>query len=274
MEQKTILDDIVAWKRLELAAAAPDPGLEKAARDAPAPRDMAAALRRGGVALIAEVKRASPSKGLLNPHLDAAALARTYAAGGAAVISVLTDGHFFQGSLADLRAVRGAVDLPVLRKDFILDPCQVYEARAAGADAVLLIAAVLDDERLHALYRLVRDLGMDALVEVHDEAELDRALSLAPRIVGVNNRDLRTFQVDLETTARLQSHLRSASQYPPGVTLVAESGIHTPADVARLAAMGAHAMLVGEALVCAADTEAAVRRLVRAGAPVPEGRPA
>lgn len=252
MKTETILDEIIDWKRVEIAHRRRAVHIDVAR----SPRDLVSALRRPGVSLIAEVKRASPSKGLLCPDLDPGALAREYEAGGASAISVLTDERFFQGSLDDLRAVRQSVDLPVLRKDFVLDPYQVYEARTAGADAVLVIVAVLDDDTLSSLYRLVRALGMAALVEVHDEAELGRALAIEPRIIGVNNRDLRTFDVDLETTARLRALV------PDDVVLVAESGIHTPADVARLAAMGADAMLVGEALVRAEDTRAKVRELV------------
>jgi indole-3-glycerol phosphate synthase len=259
VRQRTILDEILDWKRDEvtaLRAAVPLVAVRRAATDAPPPRDMVAALHRPGVSLIAEIKRASPSKGLIRPDLDPAALGRTYEAHGAAAISVLTDERYFQGSLADLRAVRAAVSLPVLRKEFVIDPYQVYEARAAGADAVLLIAAALDDAPLRALYELVRALGMAALVEVHDEGELTRALAIGPRIVGVNNRDLHTFQVDLGTTARLRARV------PDDVVLVAESGVHTPGDVARLSEIGADAMLVGESLVRAADTGAKIRELL------------
>ncbi len=258
----TILDRIVDHKRIELAEckqARPLEVLEAEACAVLPPRDAVAALRAPGVSLIAEVKRASPSKGLLHPNLDPAGLARTYADGGAAAISVLTDQQFFRGSLEDLRLVREAVDVPVLRKDFCIEPYQVYEARAAGADLVLLIVAVLSDRDLVTLYRLVRELDMAALIEVHDEGELARALAVRPRIVGINNRDLHTFTVDLETTARLRP------QVPDGVVLVSESGVHTPADVERLAALGVDAMLVGESLVRAQDVGAHVRGLVNAG---------
>jgi indole-3-glycerol phosphate synthase len=261
MTTGTILDEIVDWKRREVARRKRALSLADIQADiarAPTPRSLVDALRRPGVSLVAEIKRASPSKGLLRPDLDPAALAREYEANGARAISVLTDQHFFRGCLGHLRAVRKAVRLPVLRKDFILDPYQVYEARAAGADAVLLIVAALGDAELDSLYRLVRHLGMDALVEVHDEVELERALAIEPRIVGVNNRDLRTFEVDLETTARLRARV------PGYVALVAESGVHTPDDVARLVAMGADAMLVGEALVRAEDAGAKVRALLGA----------
>jgi indole-3-glycerol phosphate synthase len=255
----TILDQIVECKYKEVAAAKQAgsvAALQRQASMAPPPRDMVSALARPGVSLIAEVKRASPSKGVLCPDLDPASLASIYEAGGAAAISVLTDKRFFQGSLDDLRAVRQHAGLPVLRKDFVIDPYQVVEARAAGADAVLLIVAVLSDGDLASLYRLARELGMAALVEVHDEAELARALAIGPRIVGINNRDLRTFHVNLETTARLRARV------PKDVVLVAESGVHTPADVARLSAIGADAMLIGEALVRAPDVGQKIRELL------------
>ena len=258
----TILDEIVAWKRVEVARRVEERPLEdvqQAAVAAPPPRDFVAALRGPGVSLIAEVKRASPSAGPLRPGLDPAELAAEYEAAGAAALSVLTDARYFQGSLDDLRAARTAASLPVLRKDFTLSSYQVYEARAAGADAVLLIVAVLDDEALDGLHRLAQGLGIAALVEVHDEAELRRALAIGPRAVGVNNRDLHTFRVDLDTTARLRARI------PREIVLVAESGVRAPADVARLAAIGADAMLVGEALVRAERPGEAARALVRAG---------
>jgi indole-3-glycerol phosphate synthase len=256
---QTILDEITRWKRGEIERqkrARPLETVRAGMMQAAPACDFAAALRRPGVSLIAEVKRASPSKGLLRPDCDAVTLVREYEAHGATAISVLTDERFFQGSLDHLRAVRRSVNLPVLRKDFVLDEYQVYEARAAGADAVLLIVAVLNDEDLVALYRLVRELGMAALIEVHNEAELERALEVDPRVVGVNNRNLRTFEVDLETTARLRPLI------PAGVILVAESGVHMRADVARLSAIGADAMLVGEALVKAKDVGCKVQELV------------
>jgi len=264
MATGTILDEILAWKIKEVAAlkaAHPLQRLAELAKSAPPPRDAAAALRAPGVSLIAEVKRASPSKGLLRPDLDPGALARRYEAAGASAISVLTDARYFQGSTVDLRAVRADTRLPVLRKEFILDPFQVYEARAAGADALLLIVAALEDDPLASLYELTLSLGMDALVEVHDAEELTRALRISPRIVGVNNRDLRTFEVDLETTARLRQ------QIPANVVLVSESGVHTRQDVERLAEMGADAMLVGESLVRAADPRKKIAELL--GRPQP-----
>ena len=258
----TVLDEIIAAKRGEVAqrmAGQPLDAVRQAAVDAPPARDWAGALCRPGVSLIAEIKRASPSAGLLRAGLDPAALATEYEGAGAAALSVLTDARYFQGSLDDLCAARAAVSLPVLRKDFMVSPYQVCEARAAGADAVLMIVAVLDDQDLHELYHLAGTLGMAVLVEVHDEAELQRALAIAPAVIGVNNRDLHTFHVDLDTTARLRA------QIPDGTVLVAESGIRTPADVARLAAIGADAMLVGEALVRAARPGEMARALVSAG---------
>ena len=259
MARPAILDQILRRKRDEVQrsqAALPLQAVQAAAAQADGPREFAAALRRPGVSLIAEVKRASPSKGPLRPDLDAVALARAYAQGGAAALSVLTDGHFFQGSLEDLRAVRHSVGLPVLRKDFTIDPYQVYEARAAGADAILLIVAALDDQALHSLHRLAVELGLAALVEVHSEAELARALKLGPAIIGVNNRDLQTFEVSLDTTARLRPLV------PAGVALVAESGVHSRSDVARLEALGVDAILVGESLVRAPHPGAKIQELM------------
>jgi indole-3-glycerol phosphate synthase len=261
MSQSAILEQILRSKRDEVAhrqEACPIQAMQARAASAAPARDLCAALRAPGVSLIAEVKRASPSKGLLWPQasFDPATLARTYQANGAAAISVLTDGPFFQGDLEHLGMVRSSVELPVLRKDFVLDPYQVYEARAAGADALLLIVAALSDAMLESLYRLGGELGMDALVEVHDAAETERALRIGPRIIGINNRNLATFQVDLETTARLRPLV------PGGIVVVAESGVHSRADVLRLADMGVDAVLVGEALVTAADVGQKVRELV------------
>jgi len=259
MARTTILDEILHWKRGGIErckAAVPLEAVQAESEQAPAPRDFKAALHQAGISLIAEVKRASPSKGLLRPDLDPGALAREYEMGGAAAISVLTDEHFFQGGLDHLRAVRQRVDLPVLRKDFILDPYQVYEARAAGADAILLIVAALSDDALHSLHRLAAELGLAALVEVRSAAELVRALKVGPRIVGVNNRDLHTFEVDLETTARLRPLV------PAEVALVSESGVHSRADVVRLESIGADAILVGEALVRAQNVGAKIRELM------------
>ena len=257
MHHGTILDKIIAHKREGLARqkqVKPLAAWRVEAESADPPRDFLAALRAPGVSLIAEVKKASPSKGLLCPNFDPAGLARTYATNGAAAISVLTDERFFQGSLDDLRAVREVVNVPVLRKDFVVDAYQVYEARAAGADAVLLIVAALDDATLRDLYTLIRQLDMAALIEVHNAAELERALLLHLRVIGVNNRDLRTFHVTLDTTATLRPRI------PTDVVLVAESGIHTPENVARLASLNVDAMLVGEALVTAENVAEKVRQ--------------
>jgi len=256
----TILDQIVEYKRTEeLPRHMRDLSLEDVqvrATVAPPPHDFIAALRSTpGVTLIAEVKRASPSKGLLRPDLDPVNLATAYAANGATAISVLTDEKYFQGSLAYLAQIRQVLNLPLLRKDFIIHPYQVYEARAAGADALLLIATVLSDDDLAELLALTRALGMAALVEVHGGDELARVLPLKPRLVGVNNRDLRNFRVDLNTCLSLRPLV------PAEICFVAESGIHTRADVARLAAAGVDAMLVGEALVVAPDIAAKVREL-------------
>lgn len=259
MTRPTILDEILHWKRGEIKrckAGVPLEVVQAESDRAPAPREFETALRQAGISLIAEIKRASPSKGLLHPDLDPGALAREYEIGGAAAISVLTDEHFFQGGLDDLDAVRKRVNLPVLRKDFILDPYQVYQARAAGADAILLIVAALSDDALQSLHRLATALSLAVLIEVHNAAELARALKVDPRIVGVNNRDLHTFEVDLETTARLRPLV------PSEVTLVSESGVHSRADVARLESFGADAILVGEALVQAQDVGGKIRELI------------
>ena len=237
---------------------AADELLERA-RTAPAARDFAAALAGGrGVQVIAEIKRRSPSKGELAPGLDPEAVARAYAAGGAACLSVLTETDFFGGSDDDLRTARGAVALPVLRKDFTVDERDICDARLMGADAVLLIVAALDGAQLASFRRLAEELGMAALVEVHDEAELERALAAGASVVGVNQRDLRTFEVDTERAVRV------AAQIPDGVVRVAESGIRDGADVSRLAVAGFHAVLVGETLVTAPDPAQALRDLLEA----------
>ena len=259
----TYLDEIVAAHReADRADARPLGPLVAQAEEHTAAhpaRDVAAALRAApGIAVIAEIKRRSPSKGDLAPDLDPASLARQYEAGGAACLSVLTDTRFFGGSADDLRAARAAVELPVLRKDFTVGPRDVCDARLMGADAVLLIAAVLDDALLAELVALAGRLGMAALVEVHDAAELARALAAGATLVGVNQRDLRTFSVDRDLAAAL------APSFPPGVIGVAESGIRDAADAARLAAAGYRALLVGESLVTAADPSAAVAALAGA----------
>lgn len=266
----SVLDAILETKREEVARLRRrTSALRAEARSAPPPRDFAGALRRpdGRLAVIAEIKRRSPSKGPLAPGLDPAATATRYAAGGAAALSVLTDGPYFDGSLADLRAARAAAPLPVLRKDFTLDPVQVHEARAAGADAVLIIVAALPDDALLAdLVALAGELGLAALVEVDGEAGLERALRAGASVVGVTNRDLRTFDEDLATAERI------AALMPPGVTAVAESAIRTPEDARRMAHAGFPAVLVGEALVRAADPEAAVRALAAVRIPTTERR--
>lgn len=216
-------------------------------------RDFSAALRRDTVALIAEAKKASPSKGLLSPDFDPARIGRLYRENGAAAISVLTEERFFQGSLENMALVNQGDDVqvcPVLRKDFIIAPYQIYETRASGAaDALLLIVAALDDAQLRDLYDLSSELGLSALVEVHNETELERALALGASIIGVNNRNLKNFDVDVETTARL------APLVPEATTLVAESGIMSAGDVRRMGELGAHAVLVGEALVKSGQPE-------------------
>jgi len=253
---ETYLDKILAHKVDEVERARRQHPLAQVAQAANYQTDalpVIPALQRETVALIAEVKHASPSRGVLIDPFRPADLARTYADNGAAMLSVLTDEHFFKGSLDVLRQVRSAVDLPLLRKDFVFDEYQIYEARAAGADAVLLIVAALTDEQLHDLYDLAEHLGMTALVEVHSADELDRALQAEASLIGINNRDLRTFEVDTETTAELVAHI------PGDVVVVAESGLKTAKDVQRMGAHGAQAVLVGEGLVTAPDIAQAVR---------------
>ena len=255
----TYLDAILAAHRSRAASdRRPLAQLEAAAAAAPAARPFEAALRGDGLAVIAEVKRRSPSKGLLHAELDPALLAKQYAAGGAAAVSVLTDEPHFGGSAADLAAARAACDLPVLRKDFTVCAADVYDARAMGADAVLLIVAALDDGELRAFHDLALALGMGALVEAHDDREVQRAVDAGARVVGVNQRDLVTFEVD---TVRA---VRTAASIPDGVVRVAESGITGPDDARRLCDAGYDAVLVGEHLVTSGDATAAVRRLVDA----------
>lgn len=255
-----ILDTIIAHKQTEVAAL-DSPTLRRAAEASPAPRDFRAALARGTdpVRLIAELKRASPSKGILAPHLDLFQVADIYMNNGAAAISVLTDEKFFLGKLETLYALRTShpARVPLLRKDFTIAEVQLYEARANGADAILLIAAALPDGELFAdLHAMARALGLTALVEVHNEAELERALKIPNlQLLGINNRDLGSFDVSLETTERLRPLI------PPGITVVAESGIFKAQDVARLEKVGVDAILVGEALITAPDIAAKVREL-------------
>ncbi len=253
-----ILDEIIANKRAELAELKRRVSADECRRRAEAAgpaRDFAGALCTNHVALIAEVKRASPSRGALCPAVDPGGLARVYAENGAAAISVLTDRKYFRGSLDDLDAVRSEIDLPILRKDFVVDEYQIYEARAHGADAVLLIVRVLSDAQLGEYGALARSLGMGALVEVHAEDELDRALTAGARVVGINNRNLADMTVDLAVTERI------APRIPSGTVIVAESGVFTRSDIERAAKAGAHAVLVGEGLVRAPDVSAKVCEL-------------
>jgi indole-3-glycerol phosphate synthase len=258
-----ILDRIAAYKRQDVAArkaARPLAEMEARAREASAPRGFRAALQRahgpGRLALIAEIKKASPSKGLIRADFEPAALARAYEAGGAACLSVLTDTPSFQGADDYLVVARMGAALPCLRKEFLVDPWQVAESRALGADAILVILAMVDDALASDLMLAAEAHGMDVLVETHDEAELARAAALKANLIGVNNRDLRTFEVDLSITERL------AAAAPPGALLVAESGIFTSGDAARLERSGTKAMLVGESLMRQADVEAATRILL------------
>jgi indole-3-glycerol phosphate synthase len=281
----SILDTIVEQKRREIARL---PDRAVSAEDLKAAlvrrgglRDFAGALCRptsGSVALIAEVKKASPSAGVICSTFDPVRIARDYEAAGATCLSVLTDEKFFQGSLECLKQIRAAVSLPLLRKDFIIDERQILEAVDWGADAILLIVAILTDEPLRQFHALASEAGLAVLVEVHDEAELDRALAANARLIGVNNRDLKTFKVNLATTERLAAKMGDAATRPsplipqlsslpprPSPLLVAESGIHTRADVERLARCGARAILVGESLMRAADLGRAVRVLMQRG---------
>jgi indole-3-glycerol phosphate synthase len=259
----TILDKIVGTKREEIArarAAVPLERLRDQLADAPPIRDFFAPLAADGpIRLIAEVKKASPSKGVIRADFDPVAIARDYAAGGATCLSVLTDEVYFQGRLDYLRQIRAAVDLPLLRKDFILDTYQLVEARVAGADAVLLIAECLDDCHLRKLHNEAIELGLTPLVEFYDEANLSRVLEAGAQLVGVNNRDLRTFEVDLEHVVRMRRLV------PATTVLVGESGIHTREDVLRLEKAGIDAMLVGESLMRQANVRAAVQGLLGTG---------
>lgn len=259
----TILDRILERTRADLAErqrSVPESALLQRIRQQPKPVPLAPALRGERIRVIAELKRGSPSRGLFAPDADARVVVTDYLAGGAAALSVLTDRPFFFGSLDDLTLACGLAHAaepprPVLRKDFLIDPYQVLEARACGADAVLLIAAALDTPQLASLLRVTWELGMEALVEVHDEGELERALAGGARVIGINNRDLRTFTVDPAVSERL------APQVPEGCVLVAESGIRSVDDVRRLAAVGIDAVLVGESLMVSPDRRAAVAEL-------------
>ncbi len=257
-----ILDQIVADKRAELAVTrerAPLSQLERQIERQVVARDFAAALKGDRIRLIAEVKKASPSKGMISANLDPAGVARTYAENGAAAISVLTESKYFHGSLGALDSIGpalGAGRPPLLRKDFIFDPYQIYESRAHGADALLLIVAVLDRIQLRELIGVTHGLGMTCLVEVHNEAELDAALGTGAGIIGINNRDLKTFHVDLGVTERLTPAI------PHDRVIVSESGIKTRTDVDRIRRCGVNAILVGEALVSAPDIAARMRELM------------
>ncbi len=261
----TVLDRILAIKARETArfkASGLVPEIRARAEASGRGRDFAAALQEApGRAIIAEIKKASPSAGVFRPVRRVGGQARAYQEGGAAALSVLTDRRFFGGGLDDLIQARQAVDLPVLRKDFIIDPVQILQAKAAGADAVLLIAAALEPDRLAGLYALARELDLCPLIEVHDETELDPVLALEPELIGINNRNLKTLEVDLSGFGRLRRLI------PAETTVVAESGVSTPAHMARLEARGADAFLIGTALMRAPDPAALLRRLtMREGA--------
>jgi indole-3-glycerol phosphate synthase len=260
----TILDDIAAYKRDEVAAlnTIDHKAQVAAATNAGPVRGFRAALKAmrdaGRYGLIAEIKKASPSKGVIRADFDPETLARAYEDGGATCLSVLTDGPSFQGSLANLAIARNAARLPALRKDFMIDPAQVLEARALGADCILIIMAMVDDETACTLQAQARDWKMDVLMEVHDEAELERALAIGADMIGINNRDLHSFVTDLDVTLRL------APKVPAGVLVVAESGLSTRADLDRLADAGVTTFLIGESLMRQADVAAATRALIGA----------
>lgn len=259
MAAASFLDQIAASKRQVVArrkAQRPAADLRLQARDTPDPADFGAVLRGPGVALIAEVKKASPSKGLIRADFDPEQIARDYAGNGAAALSVLTDEAYFQGCDAHLQSARRAAGIPVLRKDFTVDPYQIHEARLLGADAVLLIVALLDGGQLEDFQGLARELGLAALVEVHTREQLERALGVQALLVGINNRDLKTFETTLDVTFALRPFV------PRGVTLVSESGIDSHDHVRQLGQAGVDAVLVGEALMRAEDVGAAVRRLL------------
>jgi indole-3-glycerol phosphate synthase len=264
-----ILAKIIEAKRrrlVEAKATTPPPKMQARAlqirSSAPMRRLSSAVKSNPGISIIAEIKRASPSKGAIREDVDAAELAKTYASGGAAAISVLTEEDHFRGSLADLEAVRQAVTLPLLRKDFIFDEYQVYESAVSGADSLLLIVAALEDEMLFRLRRLTEEeLGMDALVEVHTAEEMDRAIQCGARLIGVNNRDLITFKVSLDTSVKL------APLAPAAILLISESGIESKDDIHRLSSLGYRGFLIGESLMRAADPKSALRCLLSSSVP-------
>lgn len=261
-----ILEEIVWHKEQEVAQmreSLPEADLQNQVANAPQPRDFLTALQESpnNPALIAEVKKASPSKGVIRAEFDPVTIAQGYERGGAACISVLTDSKFFQGSFDNLRAIRKSVSLPLLCKEFVIDPYQIYLGRSAGADAVLLIAAILSDQDLQDFLNIIHSLGMNALVEVHTLAELDRVLALCDlRLVGINNRNLEDFTVDLGTTQQLLAR-RHEQLHRLGITVVSESGLYTPADLALVAEAGVRAVLIGESLVKQADVQQAVLSL-------------
>jgi len=259
LNKRKMLDKIVSQKKEELKQRKKTLPLsylkEHIAQQKP-PLDFALAIKGDHIRLIAEVKQASPSRGILHPNLNPTKLARTYVDGGAAAISVLTETNYFKSSIDHLADIREAIELPLLRKDFIFDPYQVYESRAYGADALLLIVAILSQEQLNELLLLSHNLGLRCLIEVHNEGEVERTLLTGAEIIGINNRDLKTFTVDLDTTYRLRPLI------PKGKVLVSESGIKSRGDIEKLKEWGVNAMLVGEALVTASDVLAKVRELM------------
>lgn len=258
-----ILDEIIEYKKIEVEKSKgsfPVQSLMSGIFTVQPPRDFYKAIDHGGeLRIIAEVKKASPSKGVLRDDFDPVKIALSYANAGASALSVLTDEKFFSGSLSYLRKIRQAVEIPLLRKDFIIDPYQVYESRLYGADALLLIVSALGQDLLKELLRLTRSLGMNAVVEVHDESELARALDAESRIIGINNRDLGTFEVDLDVSARLSGNI------PDGVIAIAESGIASGEDIKKLRGKGVHVFLVGEKFMKAPDPGLELKELISSG---------